>query len=430
MKHYRFKELLRKIAALYEGTEVDWRDCWMYTIITLLAHPLMHIVAFLYQAVVNGWEESAPEFHAYYLSHFWIRLPSLFFLYVVVVHVLVTLMFHKMPATHYRENASPSLWWKSGLLLMLPGETVRFFVSVLPNLRIPFINAEFMNTAFGNTFANAANVLFARLYLIPFVTPGRAYHFGDYLVYALFHIVYLAGYLAVQLFLYKWFWDKEKNKSEETRTTETSRSASSEYDRPESYRMTAVREMLRNAAILCAGMTIIGTVSNVFLMLLGWVATLPAFEMGLANVPDRPLWFFFAAFSIIFCMTTLFPIAKHVGSQAAQFRIGYQLPRKVSLLSMSGCILTAAAVHGILCLIFAWSYPSDCFVAGPVQYIARFLADAERAMFISDSFDFPRFYTYLAIGLYLLFLILVSVAGYLAGHRKQFTTICENPEIP
>lgn len=81
-------------------------------------------------------------------------------------------------------------------------------------------------------------------------------------------------------------------------------------------------------------------------------------------------------------------------------------------------------------LIFAWSYPSDCFVAGPVQYIARFLADAERAMFISDSFDFPRFYTYLAIGLYLLFLILVSVAGYLAGHRKQFTTICENPEIP
>ena len=82
MKPKSFKELLRKIAALYEGTEVDWRDCWMYTIITLLAHPLMHIVAFLYQAVVNGWEESAPEFHAYYLSHFWIRLPSLFFLII------------------------------------------------------------------------------------------------------------------------------------------------------------------------------------------------------------------------------------------------------------------------------------------------------------------------------------------------------------
>ncbi len=430
MKHYHFKELLRKIVVLYEGTEVDWRDCWMYTIITLLAHPLMHIAAFFYQAVVNGWEESAPEFHAYYLSHFWIRLPSLFFLYVVIVHTLVTLMFHKMPAAHYRENASPSLWWKSGLLLMIPGEIVRFFVSVLPNLRIPFVNAVFMNTAFGNTFANAANVLFVYLYLVPFVAPGRAYHFGDYLVYALFHLIYLAGYLAVQLFIYKWFWDKEKNRLEEHRISEDSRSAIDEYDRPESYRMTAVREMLRNAAILCAGMTIIGTVSNVFLMLLGWIATLPAFEIGLANIPDRPLWLFFTAFSLLFCMAALIPIAKHVGSQAAQFRIGYQLPRKVSLLSMSGCILTATAVHGILCLIFAWSYPSDCFVAGPVQYIARFLADAERAMFISDSFDFPRFYTYLAIGLYLLFLILVSVAGYLAGHRKQFTTICENPEIP
>lgn len=429
MKHHRFKELLRKIISLYKGTEVDWRDCWMYGIITLLAHPLMHIIAFVYQAVVNGWEESAPEFHAYYLSHFWIRLPSLFLLYVVIIHALVTLMFHKMPASHFRENAAPSLWWKSGLLLMVPGEIVRFFVSVLPNLHLPFVNAVFMNTAFGNTFANAANLLFTRLYLIPFVISGRSYHFGDYLVYTLFHLIYLAGYLAVQLLIYRWFWDREKIRLKKSLLSEDDRSSTKEYEIPESYRMTAVREMFRNAAVLCAGMTVIGTVSNIFLMLLGWLVTLPFFEIGLANIPDRPLWLFLAAFSMLFCMTALLPIATHIGGQVAQFRIGYQLPRKISLFSMSGCILSAAALHGILCLIFAWSYPSDCFIAGPVQYIARFLADAERAMFISDSFDFSRFYTYLAISLYILFLILVSGAGYFVGYRKRLICSSSNTKI-
>lgn len=425
MKSSRFRNLREKIAALYKGTEVDWQDCWMYAIITLLAHPLMHIIAFIYQAIVNGWEESSPEFYAYYTSHLWIRLPAMLFLYVVVVHFWVTLMFHKMPATHYRENAAPSLWWKSGLLLMIPGEIVRFILSVLPNARIPFVNAEFMNTAFGNTFANAANLLFQLIYIRPFNVLRRPFHLGDYLVYALCHLVYLAGYLAVQLFLYKWLWDRTGRKTEELHAPPPAQTD----DQPESYRLTEIKETIRNAAVLCAGMTIIGTVSNVFLMLLGWVATLPAFEIGLANVPDRPLWLFFAAFSVIFCMAALFPIAKHVGSQAAQFRIGYKLPRKVSIPAMTGCLLSSAAVHGILCLIFAWSYPSDCFVAGPVQYIARFLADAERAMFIADSFDFPRFYTYMAIGIYLLLIAAAACAGYLAGHKKQLATAEEMDKI-
>lgn len=203
------KNIREKIIALYKGTEVEWQDCWMYALITLLAHPLMHIFFWAHRAIVNDLELSAPEFYKYYTTHFWVQVPAYLFLFTVVVHLLVTLMFHKMPAAHYRKTDDRSLWWKSGLLLMIPGEIVRFLLSVLPNIRIPFVSAEFMNTAFGNTFANAANLLYQIVYVMPFGVQNRAV---DYAVYTLCHLVYLAGYLAVQLWIYKRLWDRAGRK--------------------------------------------------------------------------------------------------------------------------------------------------------------------------------------------------------------------------
>lgn len=179
------------------------------------------------------------------------------------------------------------------------------------------------------------------------------------------------------------------------------------------------KDILANAGILFMAVTAIGLASNALLMIAGWIVTLPAFAYGLSNISDQFLWFLWASVSMSACLAAVFPLAGYSGEQAAQYRIGYGLTRRVNQIAMLLSVILGLGLHGVLCVLLSWSSPADCFIAGPVQYIARFIGRSERSLFILDSFDFPREYTYTAIAIYLVLMAISCCAGYIRGHKKR-----------
>ncbi|MBQ8369293.1 MAG: hypothetical protein IJY35_04885, partial [Clostridia bacterium] len=141
------------------------------------------------------------------------------------------------------------------------------------------------------------------------------------------------------------------------------------------------RDILINAVITLALVTAVGLASNTIILLLGWIITLPAFAAGLANLNDQLLWFTVAAVSQVFCCIFCAYLLTFVGSGAAQFRIGRSLSRKFSSPVMLATVGIGCGIHALLCLFTAGLSTSYLFFAGPVLYISRFIAHAEREFF-------------------------------------------------
>ncbi|MBQ8513643.1 MAG: hypothetical protein IJ497_13620 [Clostridia bacterium] len=182
------------------------------------------------------------------------------------------------------------------------------------------------------------------------------------------------------------------------------------------------RDILINAVITLALVTAVGLASNTIILLLGWIITLPAFAAGLANLNDQLLWFTVAAVSQVFCCIFCAYLLTFVGSGAAQFRIGRSLSRKFSSPVMLATVGIGCGIHALLCLFTAGLSTSYLFFAGPVLYISRFIAHAEREFFAYDTDSYRFSIVIAAIVIYILFCAAACCVGYIIGYRRRIAS--------
>ena len=179
------------------------------------------------------------------------------------------------------------------------------------------------------------------------------------------------------------------------------------------------QDILINAVITVLLVTVVGMASNVIILLLGLLITLPAFSVGLANLNDQILWLSVAVVSLGFCFGFNAWLLTFVGAGGAQFRIGRGLSRKFRASVMLATAGLGCALHGVLCLFAATLSTSYLFFSGPVLYIARFIAKAERAFFAYDTDSYSFTVIIAATVLYTIFCIAACCVGYRIGYRRK-----------
>ena len=194
-----------------------------------------------------------------------------------------------------------------------------------------------------------------------------------------------------------------------------------------STRLITLREILVNALLIFCAVTVVGTISNVVILLVGWLTSLPVTAsldaQGYSQSEQQTIWLFYAVLAMVVCMICSFAVTMAVGSRAAQYRVGYGHSRRLGIISPLATVGLALAVHGIHCVILADLSMAYLVIASPVQYIARFLGKGENTIFIEDAFSFGMEYVWAAIGIYLAFLALSCGAAYIAGFYRRIREV-------
>ncbi|MBE6710273.1 MAG: zinc ribbon domain-containing protein [Ruminococcaceae bacterium] len=192
-------------------------------------------------------------------------------------------------------------------------------------------------------------------------------------------------------------------------------------------RLITLREILVNALLIFCAVTVVGTISNVVILLVGWITSLPVTAsldaQGYSQAEQQTVWLFYAILAMTVCVICSFAVTMAVGSRAAQYRVGYGQPRHIGILTPLATVGLALAVHGLHCVILADLSMAYLVIASPVQYIARFLGKGENTIFIEDAFDFGMEYVWAAIGIYLAFLALSCGAAYIAGFYRRIREV-------
>lgn len=188
-----------------------------------------------------------------------------------------------------------------------------------------------------------------------------------------------------------------------------------------------VREFLSHAGLTFVYVTMLGALSNLTVLIAGYAVTLPhLFEFILGRYMEfdnQVLWFLYLTVSQVFCIAGCLWFLSTLGSTAARYRLWYGLPaetvRRPDLPVMLAGLGTGTVLHGLLCILVTRVNMAYLFFAGPVQYIARFIARGDRALFVDIAFQFPRRITWIAILIYCALAYGSCCAGYLIGYRKQ-----------
>lgn len=194
-----------------------------------------------------------------------------------------------------------------------------------------------------------------------------------------------------------------------------------------SNRSHTVREIFINAFLIFAAVTVVGTISNVLILLVGWLTSLPVTAsldaQGYTEAEQQAVWLSLAVIAMLTCMICSFAITRAVGVRAAQYRVGYGHSRKLSIPNMLITVGSALAVHGLHCAILADLSMAYLVIASPVQYIARFLGRGENTIFIDDAFDFGMEYVWTALVIYLVLLALACGAAYVVGFNGRIRAV-------
>lgn len=194
-----------------------------------------------------------------------------------------------------------------------------------------------------------------------------------------------------------------------------------------STRLITLREILINALLIFCAVTVVGTISNVVILLVGWLTSLPVTAsldaQGYSQAEQQTVWLFYAILAMTVCVICSFAITMAVGRRAAQYRVGYGHSRSLGIVSPLATVGLALAVHGLHCVILADLSMAYLVIASPVQYIARFLGKGENTIFIEDAFSFGMEYVWAAIGIYLAFLVLSCIAAYITGFYKRIREV-------
>ena len=188
-----------------------------------------------------------------------------------------------------------------------------------------------------------------------------------------------------------------------------------------------IREILVNSLLIFIAVTVVGMVSNVVILLVGWMFSLPVTAsldaQGYTEAEQQTVWFVLAAVAMLTCMICSFAITAAVGTRAAQYRVGYGRSRRLGILPLLLTVVPALALHGLHCVILADMSMAYLVIASPVQYIARFLGKGENTLFIEDAFDFGMEYVWTAIAIYLALLMLSCGAAYITGFSRRIRAV-------
>ncbi len=133
--------------------------------------------------------------------------PIIWTLSLLIPFAMIYLLFRRAVPNHYLPSDEPSLWCRSALQLILPGELIRFLLCL--SLRRNMVR-----------FALFPSNLFDLFYL---PSAGRSeavlqegtYILQDFAVYALIYLLYFALYLTVILLIYRRFWKVGKEERED-----------------------------------------------------------------------------------------------------------------------------------------------------------------------------------------------------------------------
>lgn len=190
-----------------------------------------------------------------------------------------------------------------------------------------------------------------------------------------------------------------------------------------------VKDIVVNAFFVFALVTIIGMVSNVLLLALGYIISTPMMQSGYTDAAVQVLWFTLASVSLLACVLAVFALTRTVGSSAAQFLIGYKLERKLNIPAMVASVLGGNLLHTTCCIAMSWSTLSYLIIAGPVQYIARFIGHGQMSIFNDIALDFSLEIVIGSIFIYSFFITAASFAGYIVGHAKKLAKTAENEQL-
>ena len=186
-----------------------------------------------------------------------------------------------------------------------------------------------------------------------------------------------------------------------------------------SERSLAVREILVNSLLIFIAVTVVGMISNVVILLVGWLTSLPVTAsldaQGYTEAEQQAVWLILAFIGMLTCMLCTFAVTMAVGTRAAQYRVGYKRSRKLGIVPLLATVVPALVLHGLHCVILADMSMAYLVIASPVQYIARVLGKGENTLFIEDAFDFGMEYVWAAIAIYLALLLLSCGAAYITG---------------
>lgn len=192
-----------------------------------------------------------------------------------------------------------------------------------------------------------------------------------------------------------------------------------------SYRGAVIKDTVINMFFVFALVTIVGMFSNVLLLALGYMLSLPMSQNGYNDTNTQLLWFTLASVSLIACMLAVLGLTRLVGSSAAQLRVSYRLERKIHVPSMAVSVIGGNLLHAILCVLLSWASLAYLIIAGPVQYIARFIGKGEMSIFNDIALDFSHGIVVGSIAIYSLCLTVASLIGYVLGHRKKIRVTAE-----
>jgi len=200
----RFRELRNQLISLYDTTEIDWRDCTYHCVAVLAAQGIAHCLVYFPQAYIEDmdWIVSMQESVLYGKS---LLHHMLYFAVLTIsVHICVVLVLNVEYMTQYKRtvvyNKYENLWTciRSGLLVMIPGEIIRYALCYMTYFR----------TFFG---WRLFNLISHRAYLI-FQWIGQAMHYeyvnvtDHWLGFTVAFICDSILLIAIQLGVYSLVW--------------------------------------------------------------------------------------------------------------------------------------------------------------------------------------------------------------------------------
>ena len=178
--------------------------------------------------------------------------------------------------------------------------------------------------------------------------------------------------------------------------------------------------------------TLMGLLSNVFALLLGYIVAVSnmfKFQSGFfMHLNDQVLWLIYSAVTMLSCILGGLKLFYDFGKGKAeqQYEESLTLTRaRVQLFSEIGI---GTVIHGILCVIVGKLGLSYLIFAAPVPYIARYIGEGARSMYHDIAFDMTEAEVLIAVLIYTAFVLAAALVGAILGRRKGMAELLEEEE--
>lgn len=194
---------LNKLGAKYRWAVIKPRDCWMYYIILVFTHMTQFLAVYTGIIAVTLWNTKFPD----------IPVPAVMFSIwnfcvsrILVSALIIFLFFRKLgfAQDHYEKSGDRFLWLKKCMMLIVPGEILRYLLAFLPIHGLGEINSPMQ------IMTKGMHILLTDICITLNDKIGSYVHFegSDYLRYTGLHFLYLIAIIPIVCLIYHHFWNK------------------------------------------------------------------------------------------------------------------------------------------------------------------------------------------------------------------------------